>query len=326
MKKTLTITAITFSFAILPAIAAAQNIGVRANIEMRANASSTMGRPQLGILSSSTAARREMMASTSAAHEERMASTTAARQEERKQMQQNNVEKRVDAAVNTANHQIEARIDALNKLASRISEMKNVSDAQKATISTEVQTQIGDLNALLTKIQSEASSTTNFSSTTAFRTDVKSITDGYRIYALVIPQGSILSAVDRVNTLATSMTTLSAKLQARISAAQTAGIDVTSLNAALADLNAKVADAKTQATAAAAKVSGLTPDNGDKTVAASNAAAIKAGQANIRVADTDIKAAYKDAEMIVKALAGKQMKVTASTTVTTSTSATTSVQ
>jgi hypothetical protein len=100
------------------------------------------------------------------------------------------------------------------------------------------------------------------------------------------------------------MQTLAGKLQTRISAAQSAGNNVTVAQAALTDMNAKLTDANTQAQAAITEVSGLKPDNGDQTVMQSNTAALKDARTKIQTAQKDLVAARKDAGIIVKSVGG----------------------
>jgi hypothetical protein len=200
---------------------------------------------------------------------------------------------------------IAVRIRSLNSLLGRIGGMSKLSASDKSEITTEVQNLISELTTLQAKIQVDASSTPtgqagDLSSTTPLRMDMQSITKDYRVYALVIPQLEILGAADRAETIVTSLNTVSTKLQTRISADQTAGDNVASLQASLSDLTAKAADAQTQAAAAISSTEALVPDQGDTTVAASNTAALKAARADIQTADSDIKAATADVQSIVK--------------------------
>ncbi|MBU6388859.1 hypothetical protein KGQ72_03240, partial [Patescibacteria group bacterium] len=115
------------------------------------------------------------------------------------------------------------------------------------------------------------------------------------------------------------MTDLGAKIQTRITAAQSAGADVSAFAAVYADMNAKIADAKTQAAAAQAGVSGLTPDQGDKTKATANRNALIAARADLKTATKDLQAARADIKTIVQGLlkldANASASATASTTV-----------
>ncbi len=114
------------------------------------------------------------------------------------------------------------------------------------------------------------------------------------------------------------MTVVGTKLQTRITAAETAGKNVTALTASLADYTAKIADAKIHADGAVSGIIALVPDQGDATVAASNKAALKAARADIKIATTDLQAARKDATSIIKAI--KSFKLDASGSATTTVS------
>lgn len=200
-----------------------------------------------------------------------------------------------DAAVRRAHTEIEKREDDLNKLLNRIGEMKHVGDDTKTAINTSVQSTLSHLGELKTKIENDTDKT-------ELRKDMKNITEGTRVYLVVIQKARILAAVDRIGEVSDSITTLAAKLQMRITAAQTAGKDVSAIVALQADISAKLADAKTQATLAGTTVAPLVADNGDKTILASNEAAFKTARTAIKAAETDIKAAQKDIKTITSIL------------------------
>jgi hypothetical protein len=202
---------------------------------------------------------------------------------------------------------ITARITALNALATRVANAKNVDATTKANISSSIQTNISGLTTLKAKIDGETDATT-------LKADEKLITGSFRIYALIIPQGWIVASADRVTTVAGLLTTISGKIETRITTAQTAGHDVTALRTALADLNAKVTDAKNQSAAAVAGISGLTPDQGNQTLMQSNTAALKAARADIKTASQDFKAAREDAKTIIAALKGFHTPATTGST------------
>ena len=202
---------------------------------------------------------------------------------------------------------IAARIDSLNKLNDRVQAMKDDSAGAKAAIAAAVQTNISGLSTLKTKIDSDTD-------VKAARADDQSIFNDYRIYALVIPQGWLMASSDRVNTINGLMMDMGVKLQARISADQAAGKDVTALTAALNDMNAKIADSQKQVAAAQARVSVLTPDQGDATKSAANKAALIAARADVKVAMQDLSAARADIAKVMKGLKSMDASMTATTT------------
>ena len=212
---------------------------------------------------------------------------------------------RMEKIRSAATKEIDRRIASLNELGTRIGEMKHETDADKAALTAIIDAQLAELATLKAKIVADTDLAT-------LKTDAQSITKSYRIYMLVMPSTRIIAAADRVVNIVDEMMAIGTKLSTRITEAGTAGNDVTKLNAALTDFNAKLADAKTQATAAIAGISGLTPDNGDKTKMDANTAALKAAREKIKTATTDLKAARADIKTIVEGL--KAFKKVATTT------------
>lgn len=231
--------------------------------------------------------------SRAAANEARVAARADARQAARTAA----VQKRDKNLTERADREIDRRTAILTRLSARIQEMAKVSDSDKTLLFQNVQAQISDLASLKSKIASDTGTTT-------LRDDVKSIVDSYRTYILVVPQAEILAAADRLSSIIGNFTIVGTKLQSRIAAVSNAGKDVSALSSAMSDFNAKIADAAAQADAAKHNVSGLVPDQGDKTIRASNQAALKQAHADLRVGMRDLVAARKDAGTIVKALRG----------------------
>lgn len=192
--------------------------------------------------------------------------------------------------------QIDARIKALSALETRINEMQRVSASQKASLNATLQTAVDEMTSLKAKITADTDAA-------ALKADIQSITKSYRIYLLVLPQGRITAAADRIMGTSTLLTELAGKLQVRITEAQTAGKDTTAFTANLTDMNAKIADANVQANAAITLIANLKPDNGDKTVFEANQKALKDARAKIKLGTADLQAARKDAGSIVKGLA-----------------------
>lgn len=197
--------------------------------------------------------------------------------------------------INRSDMEITRRIDTLNKLNARVQAMKNVSDVQKASVSSEVSAEVANLTALKTKIDADTD-------LTVARNDEKSIFAPIRIYALVVPQYNILVSADRITTVSGLLSTISGKLETRITAAQSAGKNVSAMQTALTDMKTKIADAQSQANAAKNGVLSLKPDNGDKTIATSNKAALISARATIKAGTTDLKTARGNAQTIIKSL------------------------
>lgn len=200
---------------------------------------------------------------------------------------------------------IDARISSLTKLSARLSESKQLTAEQKTHFVAMIQAQIDALVALKAKIGNDVSTST-------MHDDAGHIRSEFRTYALVLPRATILASSDRILNIAANMDTIGAKLNTRITAAASSSVNVTAARASYADYLAKVADAKVQAQAAASLVANLSADTGDKTVFATNTAALKAAAAKLEVARADLKAARKDMSDILKVVKGTH--VTATTT------------
>lgn len=200
--------------------------------------------------------------------------------------------------------ELDRRTQNLNDASARVGNMKNLSAADKASIQATVTNNINVLAQLKAKVDADTDAAT-------LRTDVKSITDSYRVYALILPQIRIIAAADRMVTIAGEMSLLGSKLQARIAAASASGADMAAASAALTDYAAKIADAQTQAQAAVTAIATLTPDSGDKTKMAANTKALQDARAKVVAGQKDLIAARADAKTIIEAVKGKP--VTAST-------------
>ncbi len=205
------------------------------------------------------------------------------------------------------------RITALNALSTRIQGMKLLTDSEKAALTAEIQASIASMN----NIQARVASAT---STAAARAELKAIAPDYRIYSLVMPQASLLSAIERIHNLIGSLQTMQGKIQARLSGNATLSSDA-SISASLSDMTAKLSDATSLTAAAQAEIVGLKPDQGNATVRVSNTAALKDARAKVKAAHDDLKAARKDAGDIVKVILGNRdmKKLNATTSASAST-------
>ena len=217
---------------------------------------------------------------------------------------------RLQNIVNRADQEISRRVTALNALSARVNAMQKLSSDEKNSLSSAIQSQISAMNSLEVKIAADENSSSSL------KTDVQSITGSYRIYALVIPQGAILAAADRVMAIASNMATVGTKLQTRIAApGNSPNATVTTV---LADFNAKIADANTQAQAAVSEISGLMPDQGNQAQMQANTSALKDARGKIQAAQKDLVTARQDAGTIVKALFAQEKNASGTSAATNS--------
>lgn len=278
--KTMSITSAGAAVAILTVAAPAFALPVGA--EARLNAGAHLGGPASTTVQARAEARADAKAARMGAHEEQ--------------------------AKQRGENEIDRRIRMLTDLNAKVQGMLKVSDSGKTSVDAIVQTQIAALTDLKARIQAD-------DSTTTLKADMQAITKSYRIFALVIPQGHIKVAADKVHTAATNIAAVSGKLATRLSDAATAGKDVASLQLVQSGIAGKLADAIASADAAVSLTANLQPDNGDKTVMASNEAALKDARAKIQTALKTLQGVRADLGTIVKGLKALNVSAEASTTV-----------
>ena len=189
-----------------------------------------------------------------------------------------------------ANAEIERRLNKLNSLNSLISSTQKLSSSDKATLTAEVNDAISGLTTLKTKIDGDTDLTTAI-------IDAKSIVTEYRVYALVVPKVHVLAAADNQLTVEDKLTTLLNKFQTRTNAAKSQGKEVTAIQAAIDDMQQKIAAAKSISTSVNSKVLPLQPTDYN-----ADHALLSGYRSQLVTAHTDNKAAYEDAKTIVKDL------------------------
>ncbi|MFM2330766.1 MAG: hypothetical protein RLZZ26_273 [Candidatus Parcubacteria bacterium] len=192
-----------------------------------------------------------------------------------------------------ADQEITRRVTSLSQAIEHETAMKHLTDSEHSSLQKGLNDQITALTTLKGTIDAE----TNVA---ALKTDLQSITKGYRVYMLVLPQSRVVASADRALSIMDLMQTLGTKLQSRLSASTST--DMSALQTAYADFQSKLADAGTQANAAITGTASLAPDNGDATIAASNAAALKTARGQVEAATADLKAARADVKTILQGL------------------------
>ena len=221
---------------------------------------------------------------------------------------------RIQTGQSRATEEIDRRVTALTDLTGKVSAMTRLSSDEKTSISNFISGQLSALGTLKTKILADADIAT-------LKVDVKSITDSYRIFMLVMPQVNIIRTTDAMIETGQMLSALGAKLQTRITAAGTAGSDIGALNTLMSEFSTKINDAQTQAQASVTVVSSLKPDQGDTATIVANKKAFTTARADIKTARADLQTARGDAQKIVNAL--KAMKITASASASVTASTTT---
>lgn len=194
---------------------------------------------------------------------------------------------RVQAIISKGDQEITRRLTSLNGLLAKINASTKLSASSKATLLAEVNTEISGLTTLKAKLDAETT-------VAGVRADAQSIISGYRVYALVLPKSALVKASDDQQVAEAKLKTLITKLQERLTKAKAAGKDVTSLQATLDDMTAKVNASTAISSSLETKVINLQPSdyNSDHTVLSGDATQLKAAHA-------DNEAALNDAKTIV---------------------------
>lgn len=160
-----------------------------------------------------------------------------------------------------ADREIDRRVTSLTALMSRITDLKRLTAGQKSSFSSQIQANISDLERVKTKIA-------NDSDLAAMRSDVKSITESYRIYLVFIPKIHFLAAIDATASAQTKLGNIATELDGKLKTLAANGADVSHLQADLNDMNARLSDASSQTSALENKLITVTPDGypGNRTV------------------------------------------------------------
>ncbi|MEO5646272.1 MAG: hypothetical protein ABIO57_04210 [Candidatus Paceibacterota bacterium] len=186
---------------------------------------------------------------------------------------------------------ISARITSLNKLSNGIARFKHLTDDQRASINSSIQSSVSAMTTLKAKIDADTDLVT-------LKADAASITKDYRIYALVMPSDATLAAADNamanIATYQTTLVTLQTRITASTPSTSSGQTTKLSIQSAHDDAIAKLTDATTKSQALITAITGLKPDMGDKTIAASNKVQIEAAKTARKAMTADIVSAKKD--------------------------------
>jgi len=192
--------------------------------------------------------------------------------------------------ISRGDQEIARRLDSLSKLVSKINAATKLTDADKATLTAEVNATISGLNTLKAKLDAETT-------VAAARADVQSIYTEYRVYALVTPKVSLTKVADDQQVAEQKLQTLIQKFQTRLNAAKAKGKNVSALEAVLNDMIQKVNASASVSSAVQAKVIGLQPTDYNN-----DHATLSGTSAQLKTAHADNVAAYNDAKQIVAGL------------------------
>jgi uncharacterized protein YlxW (UPF0749 family) len=192
--------------------------------------------------------------------------------------------------ITKGNAEITRRLDSLNSLSSKISGTTKLTASDKTYLTNEVATEITGLTSLKTQLDADTTVTTA-------RTDAMSIFSEYRVYALVLPKVWLVKTADDQQVTEAKLSTLATKLQAQITADQTAGKDVSSLQTTLTAMTTLISSAQTISSGMESSVLPLQPSDYD-----SDHSLLSGDAAQLKMAHSDNETAFSDANTIVTGL------------------------
>lgn len=187
-------------------------------------------------------------------------------------------------------NEINRRLTTMNGLIAKINATSYLTSSQKSALIAELNTQITSMQSLQTELSNE-------DSVTAAKDDAQKVITDYRVYAFVVPKVQVILTADRQQVIESKLSTLTAKLQAEIDTAKTAGTDVSDLQAKLDDMNDKLKAAQALSSDVETKVLALQASDFN-----SNHKVLKSYRDQLKTARADIGAAVSDAKVVVKGL------------------------
>lgn len=185
--------------------------------------------------------------------------------------------------------EIDRRFATLIALTAVVSGSKGLTAADRAALNSQITTVRSGLTTLKGRIDGP-------NTISSLKLDIVAIASKFRVYVLIAPKVNLVRAADDVMALQPHFTTVSANLAARIATAQAVGKDVTSAQAALADMNSKVAAAVALAGPIPAKLLPITPAQFDIGTASPILASARSAIVSAR---DDLKAAATEAQAVV---------------------------
>ena len=185
---------------------------------------------------------------------------------------------------------IAQRLGSLNAAIIVINANRALTADHKSTLLATMNNDISGLTALGQKI---AADTTVAQATT----DYQQIFLGYRVYALAIPQARFVAASDDIDGLVVPHLTDAQTRLAALLAGPLKSKDTPAIDAAMADLGAKIADATAKTNGLASTVLGYTPADYN-----ANHALLAGARSSLETAHADCKAARADIATVVAAL------------------------
>jgi ATP-dependent protease HslVU (ClpYQ) ATPase subunit len=197
---------------------------------------------------------------------------------------------RVKVIIGKGDQEIDRRLASLGKLSTKINAATKLTTSDKTSLTTQVNSEVNGLTNLKIKIDADTDLATT-------KTDVQSIFDEYRVYALIVPKVALVKVADDQQTTEAKLNALATKLQTALTAKKAAGKDVTSLQTQLTDMTTRTTSATAISTTIEASVINLQPSDYN-----SNHIVLSGDAAQLKIARSDNQAAYADSKSVAAGL------------------------
>lgn len=184
--------------------------------------------------------------------------------------------------------EIDRQIAVLQALSSKVDSLTHLTPTERSTISTQIQTEITNLQTLKARISGNSEETN-------VRTNIKSILDSHKKFSFFMPQVRLLMAAESMDAIANRMLEAAQKIETRLETLDST--DTAKITALLGNMKAKLNNAKAQSNAITAAVSPL-----ESTNFPANKATLQSAQSKLKTGMTDIRSALKDLKEILQML------------------------
>jgi hypothetical protein len=197
---------------------------------------------------------------------------------------------RIKLIINRGNSEISRRLATLNTLSGKISAATKLSSSDQASLSSEVSDEVSGLTGLKTTLDADTT-------VSAAQSDAQSIINDYRVYALIVPKVNLIKTADDQQVAEGKLSALATKLQTRITAGQSSGKNVTSLQNGLTTMNGQISAAQTISSNMESGLISLQPSDYN-----SDHSLLSGDRDKLKTAQTDIQDASTAASTIVSGL------------------------
>jgi len=194
------------------------------------------------------------------------------------------------AARSACDAAVARRLASLGEVKTKVDAAAHLTASDKSALDS----QIGAAATGLTQLRATIDADTTLAK---LRTDCRMVVTGFRVYLVLIPKAYLVVGADRAKAAGDALTRLAGLLQARISAAQARGRNVTSAGGYVSDIGIKVQAAQAAAAGIPASVLPL-----EATGYPANRQTLVTARASLAAARGALQGALNAAQLAINAL------------------------